>query len=272
MSYNTDVLSSLRANNVQLFVSNYASFRRAYPNRPPLSSNHFDTFRSNWSGFVSQRKCDLENLFTKSDLRLHPFVDPLRGDLTMPLILANEREESYSAVLEWLIRRLPAHEVSQVFGLDDSSTDQSQPWETARECQVRHGDQIGRLDLVLRRNGRCRVVFEVKTKPHAEEDLRKHELYCEAIRAAPDMCECEKVFLAQRDEDMDLGGFCFRSWRQVCLGLRRNSRSVISARPYGEAALFLALLGAIEQNLLDLNRESNAPALVSYLQEHLEEE
>jgi hypothetical protein len=47
---------------------------------------------------------------------------------------------------------------------------------------------------------------------------------------------------------------------------------VIRDRPYGEAALFLALWGAIEQNLLDLNPKSNAPALFSYLQEHLEGE
>ena len=93
----------------------------------------------------------------------------------MPFILAEDREESYSAVLEWLIHRLPAHEVIQVFGLDDIGTDQSQPWDITREHQIRHGDQIGRLDLVLRRNGKCRVVIEVKTKPYAEEDLRKHE-------------------------------------------------------------------------------------------------
>jgi hypothetical protein len=190
----------------------------------------------------------------------------------MPFILAEDREERYSSALEWLILRLPAHEVIQVFGLDDSGTDQSQPWEIEREYQVRHGDQIGRLDLVLRRNGKCRVVIEVKTKPYVEDDLSKHELYCAAIHEAPDLCESEKVFLAQRDEDMDLGGFGFRSWRQVCLGLRRNARSVIKDRSYGEAALFLALLGAIEQNLLKLNRESSAPALVSYLQEHLEGE
>ena len=188
----------------------------------------------------------------------------------MPFILANDREESYSAVLEWLIHRLPGQEVVQVFGLDDSGADPSQPWVTTREFQIHHGGQIGRLDLVLRRNGKCRVVIEVKTKPYIEEDLKKHELYCAAILAAPDMCESDKVFLAQQDEEMDLGGFRFRSWRQVCLELRRCSCSVIRIRPYGEAALFLALLGAIEQNLLDLNRESNVPALVIYLQKLLE--
>jgi len=207
-----------------------------------------------------------------SDLRLHPFADPLCGDLLMPFVLAEDREESYSAVLEWLIHRLPAHEVAQVFDLGDSGADQSQPWETKREYQVSHGGQNGRLDLVLRRNGKCQVVIEVKTKAYVEEDLRKHKLYCDAIREELDMCESERVFLAQRNEDMDLGGFCFRSWRQVCLRLRRSSRSVIRSRPYGEAALFLALLGAIEQNLLDLNPKSNAPALVRYLQEHLEGE
>jgi hypothetical protein len=267
------VPNSLHANYVQLFVSSYLSFRRTHPNRPSLSSSHCDAFLSNYHRFVSQRKCELENLFRRSDLRLQPFEDPLRGHLLMSFILSTEREENYSAVLEWLIRRLPADEVLQVFGLDECGTDQSQPWEITREYQVSHLGQIGRLDLLLRRNGKCRVVVEVKTKPYAEEDLQKHELYCAAIREAPDMRESEKVFLAQRHEDMDLGGFCFRSWRQICLGLRRSSRSVISVLPYGEAALYLALLGAIEQNLLDLNpnRGSNAPALFSYLQEHLQE-
>jgi hypothetical protein len=189
----------------------------------------------------------------------------------MSFLLANEREESYSAVLEWLIHRLPAHEVAQVFGLDDSGADQS-PWETVRECQVRHGDEVGRLDLVLRRNRRCYIVIEVKTKPYIEEDLRKHKRYCAAIREAPDMCDAEKVFLAQRDEGLDLGGFRFQSWRQVCLRLRQSSRSVIETKHYGEAALFLALLGVIERNLLDLNPKSNAPTVVRYLEEILEGE
>jgi hypothetical protein len=262
---------SLRASNVQSFVSSCLSLRRAHPNHPPLSGNCLDAFRSNYRAFVSQRKCDLENLFRESHRRLHPFTDPLSGDLSMSFLLADEREESYSAVLEWLIHRLPAHEVAQVFGLDDSGADQS-PWETVREYQVRHGDEIGRLDLVLRRNRRCYIVIEVKTKPYIEEDLRKHKRYCAAIRDAPDMCDAEKVFLAQRDEGLDLGGFRFRSWRQICLRLRQSSRSVIETKPYGEAALFLALLGAIERNLLDLNPKANPPTVIRYLEEILEGE
>ena len=261
--------ASLLANNVQLFVSSCLSLRRARSGRLPLSSNCLDTFRSNYRAFVSQRRCDLENLFRESDLRLHPFAEPLSGDLSMSFLLANEREESYSAVLEWLIHRLPAHEVGQVFGLGGSSIDQPAAWETVREYQIRHGNDTGRLDLVLRRNERCYLVIEVKTKPYMEEDLWKNKLYCAAIREAPDMCEAEKVFLAQMDEGLDLGGFSFRSWWQVCLGLRRSCQSVIAAKPHGEAALFLALLGAIEQNLLDLDPKSNAPTAVRYLEEVL---
>jgi Holliday junction resolvase-like predicted endonuclease len=266
------MLASLRANDVQLFVSSCLSFRRADPNRQLLSSNCLEAFRFNYRRFVLQRKCDLEKLLRESDLRLHPFADPLSCDLSMSFVLANAREESYSAVLEWLVHRLPAREVTQVFGLGDTGTDQSKDWETVREYQVRDGDEIGRLDLVLRRNRQCLVVIEVKTKPYIEEELRKHKLYCAAVRKEPAMREAEKIFLAQRDEGLDLGGFRFRSWWQVCLGLRQSCRSIIESRPYGEAALFLALLGAIEQNLLSLNRKTNAPAVVRYLEEILEGE
>jgi hypothetical protein len=200
------VPDSLCASNIQSFIASYSSFRNVYPNRPPLLGGNCDALRPKWDQFVSERKSDLEKLFRESDGRLHPFVDPLCGNLLMLFILANDREESYSAVLEWLIHRLPARDVLRVFGLDDIGIDQS-PWVTTREYQIRHGGQAGRLDLILRRNGRCRVVIEVKTKPYTEEDLLKHELYCAAIHAAPDMHESEKIFLAQRDEDMDLGGF-----------------------------------------------------------------
>ena len=264
--------ASLLDTNIQLFVSSCLSLHRAHRSRLPLSSNRLDAFRSNYHTFISQRKRDLENLFRESDLRLHPFVDPLSGDLSMSFLLAHEREESYSAVLEWLIHRLPASDVGQIFGLDDSGTDQSAAWQTVREYQIRYGDEIGRLDLILRRNRRCYLIIEVKTRPYIEEDLRKHKRYCAAIREAPDMCKAEKVFLAQRDEGLDLGGFRFRSWWQVCSALRQSSQSVIKTKPYGEAALFLALLGAIEQNLLDLNPKSNAPTVVRYLQEILEGE
>jgi Holliday junction resolvase-like predicted endonuclease len=266
------VPSSFRAGNVQLFVSNYRSFRRSPSQRLSLSRRQLEAFRSNYRTLVLQSQRDLENLLRESDRRLYPFADPLRGDLLMPLILTDAREEIYSAVLEWLIHRLPGNEVLQVFGLDDAGIDRSQPWVTDREYQIRHADQIGRLDLVLRRNEKCLVAIEVKTKPYSEEGLRKHELYCAAIRDSADMRESQKVFIAQRDEGMNLKGFRFRSWRQVCLGFRRSTRSVINAWPYAEAALFLALLGTIEQNLLGLkrNRESNAPVLVSYLREHMD--
>jgi hypothetical protein len=47
---------------------------------------------------------------------------------------------------------------------------------------------------------------------------------------------------------------------------------VIETKPYGEAALFLALLGAIERNLLDLNPKANPPTVIRYLEEILEGE
>ena len=206
VGYNPDVPSLFRANSVQLFVSNYRSFRRSDPSQPALSSSHLDAFRSTFREFVSQTRLDLEDVFRKSDLNLYPFTDPLRGDLLMPFVLANDREETYSAVLEWLIRRLPEHEVAEVFGLDDGNPDRSQPWTTAREYPIRYGNQLGRLDLVLGRNGKFHAVIEIKTRPYTQEDLLKHALYCAAIAEMPDMCGSQKIFLAQRVEDMNLGG------------------------------------------------------------------
>jgi hypothetical protein len=264
--------ASLLAKDVQLFVSRGLSWRRAQTSRLQLSSNRLDTFRSNCRNFILQRKRDLENLLRESDRRLEPFADPLSGDLSMSFLLSREREESYSAVLEWLIHRVPANDVAKVFGLGDSGTDQSTAWETVREYPVRRGDETGRLDLVLRCNRRCYLVIEVKTKPYIKDDLEKHELYCYAMGKAPDMCDAERVFLAQNDLGMDLRGFRFLSWWKVCLGLRQSSRSVIKTKSSGEAALFLALLGAIEQNLLDLNPKSNAPSVVRYLEQILEGE
>jgi len=109
----------------------------------------------------------------------------------MSFLLSNEREENYSAVLEWLIHRLPPDQVGQIFGLGDSGTDQSALWKTVREYQVRYGDEIGRLDLVLRRNRRCYLVIEVKTRPYM---LRSSfGTLFECLVGSPEFCRSYKI-------------------------------------------------------------------------------
>ena len=260
---------AVNTENIRAFVAHWRGIEPAREKRPLLCDSSIQTFCASYRGFLSQRRSDLEILLAKSNDFLHPFADPLSSDLLMPFLFQSEREETYSAALEWLIRRLPPGAVGPIFGLCNAGPDVESDWEVRREVPIEHAGERGRLDLGLWCKGRCYAVIEVKTKSYREEELVKHDRYNGAIRSNEDLASAEKIFLAPTDEGFDLRDFQFRPWRQICIGLRRSSPLVIQARPAPEAALFLAILGAIEQNLLDLRQESNTLFVFNYLDEVL---
>jgi hypothetical protein len=264
--YHPVVTYSLHSHAVRAFASNYHAFVASGSPRRLLGSAASLGFLNGYRAFAAQRKKDLEVLLAASDARLCPFSDSLHENLSFAILEADDREEKYTAVLEWLVRRLPAERVLRLFGVQDNRCLEGE-WLTEREHPVRHNGQAGRLDLVLR-NGKSAVVVEVKTRSYAEPDLQKHQLYCSALQRT-DLSDAHKVFLALTDEGIELHRFQFCSWRSLCLRLRQNSIAVIQERPYTEAALFLSLVGMLEQNLLQLNPQfaANLPAVVDYLSE-----
>lgn len=217
---------------------------------------------------MRQREQVVRLLLQASDSWFSPFDDPIRSDL-LTAVLAVQREEIYTAALEWVLRRLPDCDVGAVLGLKPAT---HSGWRIDRERTVRVGNRCGRLDMVITCEEEVRVVLEVKTRDYATEDLEKHEIYRAAAAEIPDLSGAEFVFLAVADEGIDLRGFRFLSWRDVCLKLRLHARGVIDSKPFAETALFMAVVGAIEQNLLQLqpNLPQDAPRLASYLREYLE--
>ncbi len=262
-------MPSLAGQSVSRFVDSYRRFRSERRRKVALSAGSCVRFRSEYETFVRQREHAVRLLLQASDSLLSPFNDPIRSDL-LTAVLALQREEIYTAALEWLLRRLPSRTVAAVLGLK-ARCDQN-AWEIDCERTVRVGDQRGRLDMVIACEGEARAIVEVKTREYTAEDLEKHELYRAAVIQIPDLSRAEPVFLAVADEGIDLRGFRFISWRDVCLNVRLNAREVIGSRPFPETALFLAVLGAIEQNLLQLQPDSprDAPRLAAYLREYLE--
>jgi hypothetical protein len=196
----------------------------------------------------------LTQLYEDSKLRLFPLSDPLNVLFPLHRQLSSSREEVYSDWLQWILlqvadtrligRILGSPNWERFAGLPD-------PIEVEREVPVKHGhlDQTGRLDLVIRQGSPWLAVIEVKTRPFSEFDLEKHKGY---VDSSPP--EADLIFLATEppDDRMDLGGFRFLSWADVCVTLRAIAPRLLEPERILSTALILAFVGAVEQNLLGL--------------------
>ena len=179
---------------------------------------------------------------------LAPLDDPLAADLGLHRWLANSREENYSDWLEFAIQQLATPEL--VYGLFQLAPPRDlavqEPKILRREYPVQQGDpgRSGRLDLIVRYEGSCPLVVEVKTTSAEEAYTAKDVGYAYSVG------ECVKVLLVTESRvNVSAGGFLVRLWSDVARRLRRaapglchNGRTVV-------AAMLLAFAGAIEQNL-----------------------
>ena len=102
------------------------------------------------------------------------------------------------------------------------------------------------------RDRRC-CVLEIKTKVFADEDLHNQRAYSESSEVSPG---AERVFIAVDAEGFDLRGFRSLSWSEVCIRLRCLAPTFAANRGHLAAALLLAFVGAVEQNLLGLAESS----------------
>lgn len=197
---------------------------------------------------------------------LSPFSDPLRDDFLLPLLLKGEREEVYTSILRWALRCLTVSQALDVLGIPAAGMPADAVFDTdcgiKTEVQVWHGGKVGRLDLVVCRQNDWLAVVEVKTKGYAEGAIEKHNLYRDAAELRP-LPDGRLVFLAvEHDERIGLLGFQFRSWKQVCARLRAHAKHVINTKTHTTSAQYLAVIGAIEQNLLGLGIKSGQAYLV----------
>ncbi len=152
---------------------------------------------------AQSEKTRLVQLYEKSRSRFAPLSDPLDGAFRFHRQLSAEREEVYSDWLAWVLESIAnVSMMGQILG--SQSLQQlavsGDRVEVRREVCVEHGhaDQAGRLDIVVRQEGKLLTIIEVKTQRYGAADLTKHEGYRRSASA-----DTELIFLAVNPPDSD---------------------------------------------------------------------
>jgi hypothetical protein len=196
-------------------------------------------------------------LLDESGQRLHPLGEPLTTDFGVHRWLAGNREEAYSDWLQWVLLQL--HTPGDVFRLLSTPEPASMtgwrggPPTVSRELPVPQGHEgrSGRLDLIIRYEGLALLVVEVKRTDADEADTVKQRGYKLWLDDQPEPQPHKFPILLATDADEDLyEGFRFLSWAEVCLGMRQLARRLCGQGKGVVAAMTLAFVGAVEQNLL----------------------
>jgi len=214
----------------------------------------------NWQAMSEVESRHLVQIYRESKQRLSPLSDPLDVRFPLQRQLSSSREEVFSDWFQWVLQQVSdARLIGRILGsteLERLGNSQG-PIRVDREVRVEHGhtDQSGRLDLVVKQGSRCLAVIEVKTRTYEEADLGKHKGYRESISSPG----TDFIFLAVESTGLDLGGFRFLSWADVCVALRRIAPHILDPEHILGTALILAFVGAVEQNLLGFVAPEPAP-------------
>ena len=196
----------------------------------------------------ARRLCDLVK---KSNRLLRPLTEPLCTDFSANRFWRHSNEMAYSNWLAWIADQLGATDVIfRLFGLDGTDSEgrrEGGVLKAEREHEIRGG----RLDICITR-GDCPIaVVEVKLERAERAELRSLGIYRKwAERKLGPSARGRLVLLAVDGERTDYDGFRLLRWRDLCLRLRNVSPSLIRHNRLTLAAIVLAFVGAVEQNLL----------------------
>jgi hypothetical protein len=126
-----------------------------------------------------------------------------------------------------------------------------------REVCIPQGNegQEGRLDLVIRYGGQAIIVVEVKKGDAEGADTTKQEGYSKWIDKQPEAARYPVMLVTSADDEI-CKGFVSLPWANVCIELRRLSIEIIHERRVTTAAMILAFVAAVEQNLLGFSYET----------------
>jgi len=213
--------------------------------------------------FQAASKTELETLLRTSYQLLSPLEDPFWTDFGLHRWLHSSREETYSDWLAWILQGLEnAAEVFEVFDLGVTGSADWPNGSITREKSILGG----RLDIVLRWPGKGLLVVEVKVTDEESADIEKQNGYRKWMDTQRGEPRKEALLLTLNANPGDSeGGFQRRDWRQICLRLRSLAARALGAKPNSNsrinrssvvrAALLLAFVGAVEQNLLGMPSE-----------------
>jgi hypothetical protein len=230
--------------------------------------------------FFARERQRVAELLKRSDQKLAPLTDPLALDLGLHRWLAVGREEAYSDWLAWAVQQLTnPRDVFALFRVKppDEFEWPTDPAEVVREHPVPtgHEDRTGRLDLVVRYAGRALLVVEVKLGSADDADTAKQSGYAEWSKAQPEPLQQPRLLATDAEESESEGGFELVPWEHACQKFRRFALKHIAENRVSVAALTLAFVAAVEQNLLRLRAPTDSafvnPRLAPYLSKWLEE-
>lgn len=224
----------------------------------PSSSRSWKSFTAKYLAFANAEKKSLERLMRQSDAMLGPnFREPLRSNLMIEDVLSEAREEAYSAALGWSLGQLSIGQVIDVLNIQDlnfrgNRWRQSTEWLYDNEADVPegHDGQAGRVDMTITFGKQFVAAIEIKTTEYAEYDTEKHIGYVKSIARKANRSNVDMIFIAVQDLEIELHGFRFMSWLDVTAGLRKYAPYVIKNKGYTIAAIYLAFIGAVEENLM----------------------
>ena len=200
----------------------------------------------------------LRGLLEQSRKKLEPLGEPFELDLGLHRWLDAEREEAYSDWLEWVVRQAQTpSRVFKLFGLVlPNDLKQDALIQVEREMCIPYGHEgrEGRLDLVITFGDRAIIVIEIKKGDADGSDTGKHPGYIKWRDCQPHKWK-EAVFLAVAAEAEEYEGFSFLSWADVCISMRGLAIDLCKESRVTAAAMVLAFVGAVEQNLLGFSAE-----------------
>jgi hypothetical protein len=209
------------------------------------------------------RKNAYQALLQESEARLAPFGEPLRVDFGTHGWLSDEREESFTAWLGWIIDQIREPDlIFRLLGIEDDAAVSAARGAVFRppDREVPILDNTRRLDLVIRYEGVVLIVVEVKVTGADSAQTAKQAEYFGWMTGQPEQFK-RAVLLATDASEEEYDKFRFVSWGHVCAELRRLASRYRLTRPT-VAAMILAFVSAVERNLLQMSLpESDAPAI-----------
>jgi len=172
--------------------------------------------------------------------------------------VAGHREEAYSDWLQWIMAQADAEEVLRVFGVDDpemvlACTGTEVMIVRERLVLQGHEGSAGRLDLEIRLGDKALLVVEVKLGEAESADTEKGKGYCRSMEIDRHDARFKKyVILVLDAADEEYYGFRPRLWTDACVELRLIAATLCKRSEHLRAAMVLAFIAAVEQNLLKL--------------------
>jgi len=241
----------------------------------------------------------LRRLVKQSNKVLKPLAEPLVTDFGLPGFLAESHEPVYSDWLGWIVKQLRnAKDVFNLFGIDDPEATAACSGSEAKiekmDVVVEHehyipfdDDHSGRLDLFICYPKKAAIVVEVKVSSADDPgaNIKKQQRYWRWLQSRRVREQCKHaVLLATEAKRENYHDFRPVLWRDLCIRLRGIARSWLQpsrleAQAPGTvvAALVLAFVGAVEQNLLHLPvnmvkrvAEGQNPRMSSYVPDYLD--